>query len=114
MARRSKRTLYCTFCRKADRDVAKLIAGPGVYICDTCVGLCSSILEGRPIPHFPGWGALSDDALLATLAASSAVVEDVRAVLQRHVEALRARGVSWTRIGAALGISRQAAWERFS
>ena len=31
-----------------------------------------------------------------------------------HVGELRARGVSWTRIGAALGISKQAAWERFA
>jgi hypothetical protein len=113
MARRRRR-LYCTFCRKSDADVAKLIAGPGVYICDACVGLCDRILEGRSIPAFPGWESLSDEALLATLAASDAVVEDVRGVLQQHVDALRGRGVSWSRIGDALGMSRQAAWERFS
>ena len=31
-----------------------------------------------------------------------------------HVGVLRARGISWTRIGEALGVSKQAAWERFS
>jgi hypothetical protein len=31
-----------------------------------------------------------------------------------YVSTLRARGVSWTRIGTALGVSKQAAWERFS
>ncbi|MFN8615915.1 MAG: hypothetical protein U0837_02355 [Dehalococcoidia bacterium] len=31
-----------------------------------------------------------------------------------HVRVLRERGVSWARIGAALGISKQAAWERFT
>jgi hypothetical protein len=35
-------------------------------------------------------------------------------VLQAQVEALRKRGASWDAIGSALGISRQAAWERFS
>jgi ATP-dependent Clp protease ATP-binding subunit ClpX len=38
----------------------------------------------------------------------------VRDVLQEHVDILRRRGVSWERIGEAMGVSRQAAWERFS
>lgn len=37
--------LYCTFCAKSQQEVAKLIAGPGVYICDACVGLCNDIIE---------------------------------------------------------------------
>jgi hypothetical protein len=57
--------------------------------------------------------ALSDEALLRPLMASSAAVHDTRSVLQ-HVELLRQRGVSRGRIGEALGASRQAAWERFS
>jgi hypothetical protein len=111
---RKRKRLYCSFCRRSDAEVEKLIAGPGVHICDACVDLCNHILDGKPIPAFPGWDNLSDDALLATLAASNAVVEDVRGVLQQHVDALRARSVSWQRIGDALGMSRQAAWERFS
>jgi biotin operon repressor len=35
-------------------------------------------------------------------------------VLQTQVETLRQRGISWEAIGGALGVSRQAAWERFS
>jgi biotin operon repressor len=38
----------------------------------------------------------------------------VRTVLQHEIDELRARQVSWDAIGKALGISRQAAWERFS
>ncbi len=34
----------CSFCRRTEYDVGKLIAGPGVFICDRCVGLCSDIL----------------------------------------------------------------------
>jgi hypothetical protein len=111
---RRKPRLYCSFCRRDDSVVAKLIAGPGIYICDACIGLCNDILAGRPHTDFPGWETLSDDALLTTLAPSSAAVEAVRMVLQEHIDLLRRRGVSWVRIGEALGISRQAAWERFS
>jgi biotin operon repressor len=113
MARRKTR-LYCSFCRRDDSAVAKLIAGPGIYICDACVALCNDILDGKPRTDFPGWESLSEDALLATLRPSSAAVEAVRAVLQQHIDLLRRRGVSWSRIGDALGMSRQAAWERFS
>jgi len=106
--------LYCSFCRKHEDAVEKLIGGPGVYICDACVASCNRILAGKPAPPFPGWTALSDGALLATLAPSSAAVDATREVLQDHVDALRERGVSWSAIGDALGISRQAAWERFA
>jgi ATP-dependent Clp protease ATP-binding subunit ClpX len=38
----------CSFCGKTDRQVARLIAGPGVFICNECVALCEDILaEGR-------------------------------------------------------------------
>ena len=106
--------LFCSFCRKDDATVDKLIGGPGVYICDVCVAACNRILDGKPAPPFPGWESLSDDALLQTLRPSSAAVDTVREVLQEHVELLRTRGTSWAAIGDALGISRQAAWERFA
>ena len=41
----SKNTLYCSFCGKSQHDVRKLIAGPGVSICDECVDLCTDIVE---------------------------------------------------------------------
>ena len=37
--------LYCSFCGKHQDEVKKLVAGPGVYICDECVELCAEILE---------------------------------------------------------------------
>lgn len=42
---RRKGLLRCSFCNKSQRDVAKLIAGPNVYICDECVGICQVILS---------------------------------------------------------------------
>ena len=47
--------LSCSFCGKSQREVRKLIAGPTVYICDECIGLCNDIIaeenereEGKP------------------------------------------------------------------
>jgi hypothetical protein len=44
----------------------------------------------------------------------AAAIHSAESAVAEHVRVLRERNVSWTRIGAALGISKQAAWERFS
>lgn len=44
MARASNLTI-CSFCGKSHAEVKKLIAGPGVYICDNCIQVCKSILD---------------------------------------------------------------------
>jgi ATP-dependent protease Clp ATPase subunit len=36
--------LKCSFCGKTQKQVIKLIAGPGVYICDQCIDLCNQII----------------------------------------------------------------------
>jgi len=110
---RLKRRLRCSFCRKTEAKVAKLLGGPRVYICDACVGVCNRILEAAPA-GFTGWNALTDAQLLDSLAPAQAAAEGTREVLQQQVDVLRKRDVSWAAIGGALGISRQAAWERFS
>ena len=38
--------LYCSFCRKSEHQVAKLVSGRGVYICDACVEIASRIMQG--------------------------------------------------------------------
>ena len=47
MSRResSNSLLRCSFCGKSQNEVKKLIAGPGVYICDECIDLCTDIIE---------------------------------------------------------------------
>ena len=42
-----RRTLHCSFCARSQHEVARLIAGPKVFICDECVGLCVTILDGN-------------------------------------------------------------------
>jgi ATP-dependent Clp protease ATP-binding subunit ClpX len=38
-------SLHCNFCGKSQKEVKKLIAGPGVYICDECIELCNDIID---------------------------------------------------------------------
>jgi ATP-dependent Clp protease ATP-binding subunit ClpX len=40
-----KGQLKCSFCGKMQDQVRKLVAGPGVYICDECIELCNEIIE---------------------------------------------------------------------
>jgi hypothetical protein len=109
----------CSFCGKAAKDVRKLIAGPGVYICDGCVQECVSILEGPDEnagkdPQIPHWENLTDEEILGHLPRVAAAGAQVDANLQARISRLRQRGVTWARIGSALGMTRQSAWERFS
>ena len=90
-----------------------MLSEEAVYICDACIGVCNRILEAMP-ETFAGWDAMTNEQLLAALKPAAATVDATRAVLQALVEVLRQRGSSWEAIGGALGVSRQAAWERFS
>jgi ATP-dependent protease Clp ATPase subunit len=108
--------LRCSFCNKNQKELKKIIAGPGVYICDECVELCNEIIreELEPAPRIDWRSDWSDDELLKSLARSQAVVQQADVAVHEHVAILRSRGISWTRIGEALQVSKQAAWERFS
>ncbi|MBM7118164.1 ATP-dependent Clp protease ATP-binding subunit ClpX [Archangium primigenium] len=44
MEKRDNQSLCCSFCGKSQKEVKKLIAGPTVYICDECIGLCNDII----------------------------------------------------------------------
>jgi ClpX C4-type zinc finger/Glyoxalase superfamily protein len=60
--------LHCSFCGKSQHEVTKLIAGPTVFICDECVGLCTDIILGNGDPAFyigaeEGLGAKSPQEL---------------------------------------------------
>jgi ATP-dependent Clp protease ATP-binding subunit ClpX len=111
----------CSFCAKPSSDVEKVIAGPGVYICNECVGLCNGILRTEqqkpsdPGTQLPAWEeTMTDEQILDLLPRIAAVGAQTEANLQRLVAKLRERKVTWVRIGTALRITRQSAWERFS
>ena len=113
----------CSFCMKANTQVRKLIAGPGVYICDECVDLCVQIIAGEmdkpaesgDLARPPLWDQIdSVEAaldLLPKIAAAGVQVEENLTALVRRARAL---GATWAKIGQALSMTRQSAWERFS
>jgi len=111
--------LCCSFCRKGPEEVAKLVAGPGVYICNECVELSAEIIRSSPHtggePAIDAWEQrLSDAELLDHLPRVAAASAQVEQQLTGWVRQARGRGLTWTRIGEALGMTRQSAWERFS
>jgi len=112
--------IACSFCAKPELEVDKIIAGPGIYICDECVRLCNDILAsatepaGAAPPELPYWQAMTDQQLLDQLPRIAAVADQVEGSLTTWVRRVRGRGVAWARIGEALNMTRQSAWERFS
>lgn len=107
--------MHCTFCGKSDREVRKLIAGPGVNICDECVALCNGFIGdeiGAPppvtTPSAPTFDPRSErpvEQLLALLAPCQRTVQATQDALHRNIERCRAAGASWDDIGAALGLA---------
>jgi ATP-dependent protease Clp ATPase subunit len=114
------RQLRCSFCLKVESEVAKVIAGPGSYICDECVARCVQILDSEPAPtaedepDLPRWASMSDEEVLERLPKLAEVGNQVDEALDHWVGEARRRKLPWSRIGAALAMSRQSAWERFT
>ena len=54
MAKRDNNiVLHCSFCKKSQHEVKKLVAGPSVYVCDECIKLCNKIIEEDKIAKLP-------------------------------------------------------------
>ena len=47
MSKNEEKQIRCSFCGKTQDEVNRLIAGPGVYICDECIEVCFEILDGE-------------------------------------------------------------------
>jgi ATP-dependent Clp protease ATP-binding subunit ClpX len=111
-----RRSWRCSFCGKGKDSVRRLVAGPGVFICDQCVQLCNEVLqsEGQRSELSIGPGSEVAEVLLDELRINVAGLKQSEEQLQRAVDLLRKNQVAWSRIGEAIGTSRQAAWERFS
>lgn len=110
----------CSFCATpggAGTDV-ELVGGLGAHICVTCVDDFHEILQdpervAKAKQSMP-WDRMDDTELLATLPRILASAEQNAFFAQEWVELLRERGITWAEIGRVLGVSRQAAWERFT
>ena len=102
MARASNLTM-CSFCGKSHSEVKKLIAGPGVYICNECIDVCSNILEkelggggqtkGKTPAEKPGFKIPAPAAILAKLNEFVVGQENAKKVLSvavyNHYQRLR-------------------------
>lgn len=67
----------------------------------------------EPAPPLPAYASCSTEDLLERLPHIAAARQTVDGYLQDWVTEARARHISWARIGEALGMTRQSAWERF-
>lgn len=107
----------CSFCLRPNTEVATLVAGPGVFICNECVAICGTVIDAKPkaargVPPWEQETTLADILIsLPRIAAAGAQVEQN---LTEWVRRARSLGATWAGVGEALGMTRQSAWERFS
>src|SRR6201994_2994473 len=95
--------LKCSFCGKSQKQVKKLIAAPGVYICDECIDLCNEIIEEelaepaefkwdslpkpREIYEFLDAYVIGQDKAKKALSEAGYVGEDVENILLKLIQA---------------------------
>ena len=113
----TKDSTSCSFCLRPSDAVDRLVAGPGVFICNDCVALCAQIIQDPPVMPEPlqHWDdSLDREQVLSTLPRIAATGAQAERNLAHYVQKARGLGATWAAIGAALGMTRQSAWERFS
>ncbi|PZM82730.1 MAG: ATP-dependent Clp protease ATP-binding subunit ClpX [Candidatus Melainabacteria bacterium] len=82
MPKQSDNRLKCSFCGKSQDQVKKLIAGPGVYICDECVDLCNEILDEELFDGAPQPAA--SEAVLPNLV-DIPKPQEIKSFLDQHI-----------------------------
>ncbi len=110
----------CSFCGAPGgpgTDVP-LVGGLGAQVCVSCIDEFHAVVHdderAAAARGTMPWEQMSDAELLATLPQILASAEQNVAFAQEWVDLLRARNIAWAEIGRVLGVSRQAAWERFA
>jgi hypothetical protein len=108
----------CSFCGKHGTNDTRFAGGLGALMCLECLESFSAKLAapenaGQAII---GWSheSMTDADMLARLPLVAATAGQVDRYLREWVGEIRGRHLSYAEIGKALGVSRQAAWERFS
>ena len=108
----------CSFCGKRGTDDTRYAGGLGALMCTDCLESFSAKFAAPENAHQQviGWSDedLSDAEMLARLPLIAATATQVDRYLRLWVGRIRERHISYAEIGKALGVSRQAAWERFS
>ena len=108
--------LNCSFCDRPSTEVAKLVAGPSVYICDSCVGLCNEIITAEGDLDAAGVPAErpAAEVLLARIRLRAREMADMESQLRGWVDEARTSfGIDWPRLAAELGTTPDEARTRF-
>ncbi len=107
----------CSFCGEQGSQDRRLAGGLGAMICVPCLEhfyeatRTSERIESQTRPV---WDEMSDADLLSRLPLILRSATQNADFASDWVGLVRARGISWAQIGKVLGVSRQAAWERFA
>jgi hypothetical protein len=107
----------CSFCGADWSPQRRFAGGFGAQICAECIARYSDMFSTAAklkAATRPPWNEMSNEQMLESLPDIVATSEQVDEFLHGWVGLLRERGISWQEIGLALGVSRQAAWERFT
>lgn len=110
--------VMCSYCLRAREQTGPLVSSPIAAICQDCAQKALELFAEAPSSEnysatAPPWGHLSDRDVLARLPEIASAGAQVERHLQAWVGAARERNISWAKIGQALGMTRQSAWERF-
>ena len=108
----------CSFCGAPGGADLQLIGGLGAQVCVRCVDDFHAVIhDPEQVAAIKGqspWDSMPDAEVLATLPLIMASAEQNNGFAREWVDLLRERNISWAEIGRTLGVSRQAAWERFA
>ena len=107
----------CSFCGTQGGEDTRMAGGLGAMICMECLTFyyeSFSQSETTKSIASPPWAQMTDAELLSKLPLIAGTSTQVDRFLREWVKMIRERNISYAEIGKALGVSRQAAWERFS
>lgn len=107
----------CSFCGVQGTAETKFAGGLGAMMCRDCLTWyheAFSSEERLQAISRPPWVGMSDTEVLSKLPLIADTAAQVNGFLGEWVQLARERNLSWAEIGQALGVSRQAAWERFA
>ena len=76
MNKQDENKLKCSFCGKTQGQVRRLIAGPGVFICDECVELCMDIIEEELSEQMDDQGGVQEKLKLLKPAEIAAILSE--------------------------------------
>ena len=107
----------CSFCGLVGTSETRFAGGLGAMMCLDCLNAYHAVSrseEAVAAISRPPWDEMTDTELLSKLPLIASSADQVNNFMGDWIGLIRERNLSWAAIGKAMGISRQAAWERFT